>query len=81
MHTSCNLSLKQTPHYSSKCVGRSSGLNLQELKCEVVSKRHGALWSQMEVGKPEMQQKQRWGENVLKGALLDLMHLSHNQEP
>lgn len=32
-------------------MGRSSGLNLQEFKCEVVSKRHGTLWSRPEVGK------------------------------
>lgn len=39
---------------------------MQELKCEVVSKHHGALWSQLEMGKPEMQHKQRRAEKCVK---------------
>lgn len=45
-------------------MGTSGGLNLQEFQREVVSKRHGALWSQLKVGKPEMQHKQRRGEKM-----------------
>lgn len=59
MHTPFGLSLKQTPQQTSKCVGTNSGFNLQELKCDIVFKRHGALYSQLEVGKPELQHKQR----------------------
>lgn len=59
----------------------TSRLNLQELKYKVGSKCRGTLWSEQEVKKIEMQHKQRQEKNVLKGALLDLKHLSHNPEP
>lgn len=63
-------------------MGISSGLNLQEFKCEVVSKRHGASWSQLKVGKTrDAAQTKAGGKDVLKGALLDLKHLSPNPEP